>query len=241
MPFPFKEISLSPGNFADELKGLRIVQLSDLLISKKTDPVYLHQLVIKINALQADLVLFTGDIIQSFAFKLRVQLSVFKELESKSYYVSGNHDFFYGLNSLKRELSIANITCLDNKCAHLIINQAPLQILGLADRFSKTRAHKRPIKELLSSLNENVSTILLAHQPKDVEFIQQYRVDIMLSGHTHNADAYPFHALLKKYQPYYKGLYVKGKTLLYVSSGLQSSFFQLKRNSLAEIPVFTIN
>ncbi len=240
MNFPFKEITLSPGNFADELKGLRIVQLSDLLISKKTDPAYLHQLVIKINELKPDLVLFTGDIIKSFAYKLRVQISTFKELDAPAYYVSGNHDFFYGLNSLKRELSLCNISCIDNSCAHLIINNTPLQIFGLADRFSKIKAHKRPIKELFSSLNEEVSTILLAHQPKDIEFVQGYRVDIMLSGHTHNADAYPFHALLKKYQPYYKGLYIRGKTLLYVTSGLHSSAFQLKRKSLAEIPVFTL-
>lgn len=240
MQFPFKEIELSPGNFSDSLKGLRIVQLSDLLIGKKTDPRYLHQLVIKINELRPDLVLFTGDIIQNFAFKLRLQLSVFKELEASAYYVSGNHDFFYGLNTLKRELVACDIACIDNRCVHLIINNTPLQILGLADRFSKIKAHKRPIKELFSSLKEEVSTILIAHQPKDVQFVQGYRIDIMLSGHTHNADAYPFHALLKKYQPYYKGLYIKGKTLLYVTSGLQSSAFQLKRKSLAEIPVFTI-
>jgi predicted MPP superfamily phosphohydrolase len=241
MHFPFKEITLYPGNFADALKGLRIVQLSDLLIGKKTDPAYLHQLVVQINRLHPDLVVFTGDIIKTFAFKLRVQLAVFKELEASAYYVSGNHDLFYGLNTLKRELALCNISCIDNKCAHLIINDTPLQILGLADRFSKIKAHKRPITELFSALNEEVSTIMLAHQPKDVEFIQGHRVDVMLSGHTHNADAYPFHAFLKKHQPYYKGLYVKGKTLLYVTSGLQSSVFQLKRKSLAEIPVFTIN
>lgn len=241
MHFPFKEITLSPGNFADALKGLRIVQLSDLLISKKTDPAYLHQLVIQINRLHPDLVLFTGDIIKSFAFRLRVQLSAFKDLQANAYYVSGNHDLFYGLKTLKRELALCNISCIDNKCAHLIINNTPLQILGLADRFSKIKAHKRPITELFSALNEDVSTILLAHQPKDVEFIQGHRVDIMLSGHTHNADAYPFHAFLKKHQPYYKGLYVEGKTLLYVTSGLHASPFQLKRKSLAEIPVFTIN
>jgi len=240
MNFPFKEITLTPGNFADELKGLRIVQLSDLLISKKTTLAYLHQLVIKINELHPDLIFFTGDIIQNFASTLRAQLSTFKALDAPAYYVSGNHDFFYGLKTLKRELTCSNVSCIDNACVHLILNNTPLQILGLADRFSKIKAHNRPIKELFSALDENVSTILLAHQPKDIEFIKEHRIDIVLSAHTHNADAYPFHALLKKYQPYYKGLYIKGKTLLYVSSGIHSSYFQLKRKSLAEIPVFTI-
>lgn len=240
MHFPFVEISLSPGNFADNLKGLRIIQLCDLHISKKTDPAYLHQLISKINEKNPDLVLFTGDIIKTFAFKLRVQLSALKGLQAPSYYVSGNHDFFFGLRTLKRELSLSNISCLDNASAHLIINDTPLQVIGLSNRSIRLKKDKRPINELFSSLNDEISTILIAHQPNDIEFSKHYRIDIQLSAHTHNADAYPFHALLKKYQPYYKGLYIKGRTLLYVSSGLNTSPFQLKRHTLAEIPVFTI-
>ena len=240
MHFPFIDISLSPGNFADAFKGLRIIQLCDLHISKKTDPAYLHQLISKVNEKNPDMVVFTGDIIKDFAFKLRVQLGALKGLHAPAYYVSGNHDFFFGLRTLRRELALSNIACIDNACVHLIINDTPLQIVGLSNRPIRNKKNKRPTKELFSTLDEGVSTILLAHQPNDIEFSKDYRIDIQLSAHTHNADAYPFHALLKKYQPYYKGLYTKGRTLLYVSSGLNTSPFQLKRHSLAEIPVFTI-
>lgn len=241
MLFPFNEVSLYPGNFADALKGLRIVQLSDLHISQKTDPFYLHQLIIKVNELRPDLVLFSGDIIKGFAFKLRAQLSALKGLDAPAYYVSGNHDYFFGLKVLKKELALSQIICIDNACAHLIINNTPLQVLGLSNRPTRVKSDKRPIKKLLESLDEEVSTILIAHQPNDVQWSKHYRIDIQLSAHTHNADAYPFHKLLKKYQPYYKGLYTHGKTLLYVSTGLHTSVFQLKRNTKAEIPVFTIN
>jgi len=240
MHFPFNEISLSLGNFADTLKGLRIVQLCDLHISLKTDPEYLHQLIIKVNEQNPDLVLFTGDIIKSFAHKLRVQLAALKGINAPAYYVSGNHDIFFGLNRLKRELALCNISCIDNACVHLIINDTPLQVLGLAQNFSILKKEKRPVQELLFSLDEEVSTILLSHQPKDVELIQKFRIDLQLSAPTHNADAYAFHAFLKKRQPYYKGSYIKGKTLLYVSTGLNISPFQLKRKSSAEIPVITI-
>ena len=241
MNFPFNEVSLSPGNFADELKGLRIIQLSDLHIDKKTDPTYLHQLIIKVNEQKPDLVVFTGDIIKHFAFRLRVQLSALKGLDAPAYYVSGNHDYFFGLKALKKELLHCHISCLDNACAHLILNNTPLQILGLSNKKAGHRKEKRPVIELFNTLDEDISTILLAHQPTDIYLTKKYRIDIQLSSHTHNADAYPFHALLKKYQPYYKGLYVKGKTLLYVTTGLHISPFQLKRHTQAEIPIFTIN
>jgi len=240
MHFPFNEISLSLGNFSDSLKGLRIIQLCDLHICEKTEPEYLHQLIIKINEHNPDLVLFTGDIIKNFAYKLRLQLSALKGIHAPAYYVSGNHDLFFGRNRLKRELAISNITCIDNACVHLIINNTPLQILGFAQNFSLLKKEKRPIKMLLSSLNEDISTILLSHQPKDLELVQGFRVDLQLSAPTHNADAYVFHNFLKKHQPYYKGAYIKGKTLLYVSTGLNVSPFQLKRKSSAEIPVITI-
>jgi len=240
MHFPFEEICLEPGNFADSLKGLRIVHLCDLHISKKTDPSYLRQLIIKINELHPDLVVFTGDIIKNFAFKLRMQLSALKGLHAPAYYVSGNHDYFFGLKALKRELALSHISCLDNACAHLIINDTPLQVLGFSNKATLSKKEKRPIKSLLHSLDEAVSTILLAHQPKDIGYANDVRIDIMLSAHTHNADAYVFSKILKKYQPYYKGLYIKGKTLLYVSSGLSTSPFQLKRHTQAQIPVYTI-
>jgi predicted MPP superfamily phosphohydrolase len=240
MHFPFIEVALSPGNFADTLKGLRVIQLCDLHISKKTDPAYLHQLISKVNEKSPDIVVFTGDIIKDFAFKLRIQLAALKGLHAPAFYVSGNHDFFFGLRTLRRELALSSISCIDNACAHLIINDTPLQIAGLSNRSVRNKKEKRPVKELFSSLDEAISTILLAHQPNDIEFCKDYRIDIQFSAHTHNADAYPFHALLKKYQPYYKGLYTKGRTLLYVSSGLNTSPFQLKRHTLAEIPVFTI-
>jgi len=62
----------------------------------------------------------------------------------------------------------------------------------------------------------------------------------MLSAHSHNADAYPFARVLKHYQPFNKGLYIREKTLLYVSVGLHTSALQFKRHSQAEIPVYTI-
>lgn len=241
MTFPFHEVSLPAKNFADTLQGLRIVQLSDLHICKKTDLSYLHQLIIKVNEKQPDLVVFTGDIIKDFSRKLKVQLSALKGLEAPAYYVSGNKDTLFGLRTLKKELSLCKISCLDNACAHLIFNNTPLQVLGFSNKNYLRKRDSRPIKNLLESLDEEVSTVLLAHQPKDIELVQKYRIDIQLSAHTHNADAYAFHTLLKKYQPYYKGLYIKGKSLLYVCTGLNTSAFQLKRHTQAEIPIFTIN
>jgi len=238
--FPFDEIALRPENFTHQLKGLRIVQLSDLHIKKSLDIHYLKKLVEKINALHPDIVVFTGDILQTFAFRLRKHLCAFKALEANAYYVTGNHDIVYGPKSLRKELEHNDVICLDNSITTLNINNTPLQIVGLSDRYSFARGLMRPIEELFSRLDRNIPTILLAHQPKDVEYIKNYRIDIQLSGHTHGGQIYPFSKIIQRFQPYFAGLYIYGKTLLYVTRGLGYWGPQVRYKVPSEIPVFTI-
>ncbi|QOY52020.1 metallophosphoesterase [Candidatus Sulfurimonas baltica] len=239
--FPFEEISLQAQNFSSSLKGLRIVQLSDLHLTQNIEISYLKTLIAKINGLNPDLVVITGDILQTFATKLHKHLKTFKLLVAPTYYVTGNHDIVYGPTALKDMLFDAGVICLDNKIEILSINGVPLQLVGLSDRYSFARGIKRPIKELFAKLDPNLSTILLAHQPKDILHVDKFRIDIQLSGHTHGGQVYPFNIVVKFFQPYFSGLYVRNKTLLYVTRGLGYWGPKVRYRVPSEIPVFTIN
>lgn len=195
----------------------------------------------KINALAPDLVFFTGDILQTFAFRLRRHFRAFRALEAPAYYVTGNHDIFYGPKSLEKELLENKVYSLDNRILLLNINNTPLQLVGLSDRYSFARGIKRPIDELFSKLDRNISTILLAHQPKDSEHIGSYRIDLQLSGHTHGGQIYPLHKVVNYFQPYFAGLYLHKKTLVYVSRGVGYYAIALRYRAPSEIPVITIN
>jgi len=238
--FPFNEVKLEL-NSPSSLKGLRIVQLSDLHLDKKVDVNYIKQLIQKINDINPDLVVFTGDILQTSANKIKEHIKAFKALNIKSYYVSGNHDVVYGLKSLKLLMEQSGITCLDNSIATLHIGGGVLQLVGLSDRYSFARGIRRPIKELFAKLDENLPTILLAHQPKDVEYIKDNKIDIQLSGHTHGGQVYPLNILVKFFQPYFSGLYMHNKTLLYVTNGLGYWGIKIRYKAPSEIPIFIIN
>lgn len=239
--FPFEEIILKNARCSGAFKGLRIIQLSDLHITKNIDLNYLKSLVEKINTLQPDLVVFTGDIIQSSALKLTKHLKAFSLIKSPSYYVTGNHDVFYGPEKLKEILQNNGIICLDNEIVKLNINGITLQLVGISDRYGFIRGIRRPLKELFSKLDSTLPTILLAHQPKDIEHVGEYRIDIQLSGHTHGGQIYPFNIIVKYFQPYFSGLYTHNKTLLYVSRGLGYWGVNARYKVPSEIPVFTIN
>lgn len=239
--FEFKNISLRLNNFSKCFGELKIVHLSDLHITKKIPPALLDELVAKINSQEPDLVLFTGDIIQTHARKIKKQLESFKNLKSKSYYVTGNHDIFYGHRELQEIMHQNGVFSLDNKVIKLSINGTLMQIIGLSDRYSFFRNIKRPLKELFLELDPILPTILLAHQPKDVYLIGKSRVDLQLSGHTHGGQIYPFSLVVKLFQPYFSGLYEHNKTTLYVSNGLGYWGVQMRYKAPKEITVLTIN
>ena len=239
--FGFDEVTLTSDTFCTSLSGLRIVQLSDLHLGKDVKVDYLSTLVEKINKLNPDLLLFSGDILQTSALRVKEQLDCFKKLEIPSYYVSGNHDIFYGTKHLKSIMQDNGVICLDNKIVEIDIKGSILQLVGLSDRYGFVRGIKRPIKELFSRLNPKLSTILLTHQPKDISHVDGFRIDIQLSGHTHGGQIYPFSIIVKYFQPYISGLYRYKNTLLYVCRGVGYWGVNVRYKVSSEIPVFTIN
>ncbi len=239
--FPFNEVSINIPNLDNSLKGVKILQLSDLHLTKKVNLKYLNTLVEKINALEVDLVVFTGDLIQTAAINIQVQLATFSKLLAPCYFVSGNHEMVYGYKALETELQKLGIKCLDNQKEIIYINNTALQLVGLSDRYGFVRGVKRDYKKLFSSLDEDLTTILLAHQPKDVKLTKGYKIDLQLSGHTHGGQIAPFTKIVKIFQPFFAGLYKHEGTQLFVTRGLGYWGVSIRYKSAPEIPVFTIS
>ncbi|MDD2653211.1 MAG: metallophosphoesterase [Sulfurimonas sp.] len=235
---PFKNITLTLDDFPSSLK---IVQLSDLHITPKVNLHHLEEMVEQINQINPDLVLFSGDILQSAAHKVQKQLESFRSLRAKSYYVTGNHDIVYGAKNLQIIMQESGVELLDNTIVHLDIQGVKLQLAGLGDRYSFMRGINRDTKKLFASLHPELPTILLAHQPKDVSLIGESRVDLQLSGHTHGGQIYPFSLLVKLAQPYFSGVYKHNKTTLYVNNGIGYWGVQIRYKAPREIAVLTIN
>lgn len=238
--FEFKNISLTL-DFPKQLQKLKIIQICDLHITRDVTPASLDVLVEKINSKEPDLIFFTGDIIQTHAHKIEKQLKSFKNIKAKSYYVTGNHDIFYGHKELQTIMHQNDIFCLDNEILRLDINGSTVQILGLSDRYGFMRNIKRPLKKLFSELNPTLPTILLAHQPKDINLIGKNRVDLQLSGHTHGGQIFPFSLIVRLFQPYFSGLYYHDNTVLYVNNGIGYWGVPIRYKAPREIALLTIN
>jgi len=199
------------------LCGLNILHLSDLHFNQKTTDRYVENLLAKCHSIPYDFIVITGDIIDTNPNKIIYQLQLLNKLQNV-YYISGNHDIFYGLPKLKKLLN--NFTFLDNQIEKFVFKNKEIYLLGLADRFSKFFHIPREVDTLLELAKGKENIIFLAHQPKDYQIALQANASLFLCGHTHGGQIFPFHYLVKLVQPYLSGLHYKKKMAIYVNSGL---------------------
>jgi len=203
------------------LRGYRILHLSDLHVNTKTTTQEIQALIAQLNALTCNIVVITGDIIDTKVSKIETKLLLFKELKHTTYYISGNHDLVYGYKELNTLLQKCNITLLDNRYEFLKYKDEEIILAGLSDRFSKFFGMRRHEKELVNSIKDiNLPKIFIAHQPKDYKYALKSNSGLFLCGHTHGGQIYPFHYLVRLMQPFLHGLHTRKSLTIYVSRGI---------------------
>lgn len=217
-----------------KLDNLKILHLSDLHINKKTTIEKLKELIKLCNNQTFDFAVITGDIIDAKVKFLQEKLQILNTLKGNVYYISGNHDLFYGLEPLKQELT--NFIFMDNNCKEFVYKNEIIHIAGLPDRFSKFFGIKRDenkIKEFL----KNTPSIFISHQPKDYKIALESNSNLFLCGHTHGGQIYPFHYLVRLVQPFLAGIFYRKDTAIYVNKGLGTWGIKHRYKADAEITI----
>uniref|UniRef100_UPI00404787EE metallophosphoesterase n=1 Tax=Aliarcobacter sp. TaxID=2321116 RepID=UPI00404787EE len=221
----------------EKLNNFRILHLSDLHINKKTSINQLEELLNICNNLDFEITVITGDIIDTKVKFIKEKLSILNKLKGKVYYISGNHDLFYGLEDLKKELT--NFIFMDNKTDEIIYKNEKIFIAGLSDRFSKFFGIKRKEKEIEKYLH-NSPSIFISHQPKDYKIATSSKANLFLCGHTHGGQIFPFHYFVRLIQPFLSGLFYKGKTAIYVNKGLGTWGVDFRYKAPSEISILKL-
>ena len=238
----------SPNN---QLHGTRIAHISDLHHGMTVSTDYLRRCIERINLLDVDLVVLTGDYITyDFRGTYREKVvTLLGDIESRfgTYACLGNHD--YGISSLpdyKREhllrrlieaLEARGITVLRNESTVLNINGHPLWFVGLGD----LRTGDFQPQKAFANVPADQVTIALMHNPRGIEHLDEFTAHAVVSGHTHGRKTRPITSRPWgiRYRRYHTGMYeVKGKKL-YVNRGL-GRIGRARLNTRPEITVFTL-
>ncbi len=210
-----REYQVPLAGLPPQMNGTRIVMLSDMHLGNQLGRRWLRHRVQQVRALKPDLVMLAGDIMDGHDGAMSRLIPDFRQFEAPLgvWAVLGNHEFYRGANSSTRLLERAGITVLRNQWAEV---RPGLVLAGVDDLTTVRRlgAGSDPMTQALSGRPAG-ATILLSHTPWQAEQAAQSKVGLMLSGHTHDGQLWPFGYLVRRFYPLLYGAYdIQGMTAI---------------------------
>jgi len=210
-------------NLPAEFQGLKIVQISDLHVGPTIKADYARTVVEQVNALQPDLIFFTGDMVDGSVDRLSEDVEPLRDLKSKygTYFVTGNHEYYSGAEQWVDKVAELGMIHLENEHRILTRGEASLAIAGVTDLMAHhtIKSHKSDPQKAMNGVPDDIPSIMLAHQPGTADMTQGLSIDLMVCGHTHGGQFMPFHLAVAKAHKYHAGLYRQGKMQVYVNRG----------------------
>ncbi|TYA58050.1 metallophosphoesterase [Formosa maritima] len=240
--FKVHHIKLTFNHLPDAFHGLKVVQISDLHLGSFNHQFHiLDRAIKKINQLEPDMLFFTGDLVNNFAWELRGWRKAFRNFSPtiKRFAVLGNHDYgdyskwdskeakqvnfegiktFYKKNDFKLLLNESEIIENENE---------KIAIVGVENWGNPPFKQYGNLEKALKGTEHIPFKILLSHDPSHwtEEVIKKTNIALTLSGHTHGMQA-AFKLKKKEWSPikykykHWAGLYEENEQYLYVNRGL---------------------
>lgn len=203
-------------------EDLRIVFISDLHINSLLPASYYQKVVQKIVKLEPDLILMGGDYVDSHTEDIVTSLQLLKPLmQFPVVGVLGNHDIWESERLVTDTLTHLGVILLKNESQIVNIDGISLALCGVEDLYSANPN----LKGALRGIGEADFSILLSHSPELYRTVrEEYRVDLMLSGHSHGGQVTLFGLwapiLPLNDKSYWRGTYTSEQNQLIVTNGI---------------------
>jgi predicted MPP superfamily phosphohydrolase len=220
-----------------KIENLNIVLASDIHLSPIDGEKLLPKLVDKINSLNPDIILFTGDIVDDKAEILQAQGIGKSFLRLKSKYglftINGNHEFINGVESSIRYAEKLGMTVIRDTA---ILIDDSFYLIGREDS-SKLRfdgVHRKALSSIVQEL-DSYPKILLDHTPFNLNEAVENGIDLQLSGHTHHGQIWPANLITSMIYEISWGYKKISDTHFYVTSGAGTWGPPVRTGSKSEI------
>jgi len=202
-----------------ERDGLVLVAVSDLHLGAMIGGPWLSRLIARIDGLKPDAVVVVGDLVDGEVGPLEPLLPVLRTLHAPLgvWAVTGNHEYYAGLERSVKLLRAAGFTVLQDQWKEI----APgLTLAGVDDITARRQSGEEgePAGQALAG-HPAGAVVLLSHSPLQAEAAAAAGAGLMLSGHTHNGQIWPFTYLVRLFYPFMGGRYEVGGMPVIVSRG----------------------
>ena len=207
------------------LDGFKIVQLADLHLGANVGREKLERIVEITNLLEPDLVVITGDLIESEGLYMPTLLRPLMQIKSRYgvFAVMGNHEYytFEGADKVVEIISKFGVKFLQNEVVRIA---GGISLFGITDPDArivggKSLSTDELVERVVAKGNKSDVKLLLAHRPSGFRKAAELGVDLMLASHTHGGQLWPIGFLMKLFYPYTHGHYRLADSHLYVSCG----------------------
>ncbi|MDD5396663.1 MAG: metallophosphoesterase [Candidatus Moranbacteria bacterium] len=230
-------LSVAIDDLPEEWVGKKIVQISDLHLGNIYHADYLTSVVEKINALNPDVVVITGDLFDGSVADLNVLLKPIDRINAKVFFVTGNHETFIGLDKVYAAISLTKIIPLRDASKNI----GGLQFVGIDYPL---RGNDRDISKIIPAMagwDQFAPSILLIHEPVQIENAKKIGISLQLSGHTHRGQLFPFGFITSLiFKGYDHGFKRDGSFAIYTSSGLGGWGPPMRTENRSEIVEITL-
>jgi len=218
------EVELPIRGLPQALAGFSIVQISDIHVGSTIKQGYIRAIVGRVNALKPDLIAVTGDLVDGSVARLGPHVAPLGELSARHgvYCVTGNHEYYSGVDAWVAELRRLGLRVLLNENAVLEHGGARLLVGGVTDWSGHhfDPAHRSDPRAALAGAPPDVALkLLLAHQPRSALAAAEAGFDVQLSGHTHGGQFLPWNFFVRFQQPFTAGLNRLRHLWVYTSRG----------------------
>lgn len=185
---PVKDIDIAVRNLPPQFEGYKILQLTDMHISRLFDEPWTREVVRRSNGLGVDLIVVTGDLIDGSVANRTLDIAALRDLHAPDgvYVIPGNHEYFFDNQAWMKHFVSLGMIPLAN--SHTLIERdgARFTLAGVTDVTAPRTGFPAPdLKKALEGAPKDAPVILLDHQPRNARFSATQGVAVQLSGHTH--------------------------------------------------------
>ncbi len=223
-------------------KHLTIALATDIHMGYIIGNKRLGDLVSSLNAIEADIIIFAGDMIDHSMVPVKYHNmgEILSQLQAPLgvWAVTGNHEYIGNAESAVDYLSRYGIQFVRDT----VVNVQGIQLVGREDaqKINFTQVNRKSVESIFEQVDSKLPIIVIDHQPLEQDRVVALGADLMVSGHTHHGQLWPFKILTKLIYKIEDGLVKKDNTHLYVSPGYGTWGPPVRIGNRPEIAVFRV-
>lgn len=223
---------------------LKIAAASDIHLGTIISNGRLERFVRMMNEQKPDIILLAGDIFDEDLGPV-IKNNMGDQIKQLSaplgvYAITGNHEYIGGVDAAIKYLEDHGITVIRDS---VVTPQGKLNVVGRDDRQAKMMGGnmRKPIEHMVVNIDNNLFTIMLDHQPYNLNEAVENGIDLQISGHTHHGQLFPLNLITKAMFEVSRGYKMIENSHIYVSTGFGTWGPPVRVGNRPEIVVFEVS